>query len=180
MMHNSPEQSATDLPETFPVVDASSDDAATELQLVQEQLQQEKDKYLRSVAELENYRKRAQRELQESRQYAEIDLLLDLLPIVDNMERGLTAAQKQSDAATLLQGFQMLTTQLQEVLTKHKCVAINKVGEAFDPNLHQAIMQQPSADCDPNTVLMVAVTGYRLHERTIRPAQVIVSKAVEE
>jgi molecular chaperone GrpE len=173
------EQPAADEPETIPFEDAAVDNTVDELQLLQEQVQLEKNNYLRTLAELENFRKRSQRELQESRQYAEIDLLLDLLPIVDNMERGLAAAQKQSDATTLLQGFQMLTTQLQEVLTKHKCVAINKVGEAFDPNLHQAIMQQPSADCEPNTVLMVAVTGYRLHERTIRPAQVIVSKAAE-
>lgn len=134
------------------------------------------DRLLRTQAELENYRKRARRELDEQRRYAEIELIRDLLPIVDNVDRAITAAEKQADAATLLSGLKMMRQQLDEVFDRHHAKVITAAGEPFDPSRHEAIMQQPNEEHPEHTVLGVARQGLTLHDRVIRPAQVIVSK----
>jgi molecular chaperone GrpE len=138
-----------------------------------------KDKWQRSVAELENYRKRSQREMQDERKYREIDLLGDLLPVLDNVARAIAAAEKKADADSLLQGFKLLSKQIEEVMSRHHCTKIKTKGEPFDPNFHQAIVHQPNADVPPDTVIDVGIEGYKLHDRVVRAAQVIVSKAVE-
>ncbi|MGC4002403.1 MAG: nucleotide exchange factor GrpE [Pirellulales bacterium] len=156
--------------ETFPL-DAEQPGAD-----LADQLKQSQDRVLRAQAELENFRKRVYREQDEERKYRETSLLTDLLPVLDNVERALAAGQKTADAAVLLQGFEMLGKQLDEVMSKHNCKRIDAQGKPFDPNVHQAIMQQSNGEVDENTVLLVAATGYTVHDRTIRPAQVIVSK----
>jgi molecular chaperone GrpE len=168
----------SELDQTFPI-DPESPDAANELSQLREEAQAAKDRALRAVAELENFRKRIQREQEDFSKYREVSLLTDLLPVVDNLDRAIEAASKQADASALLQGVKMVSTQLTEVLAKHNCTRIGIIGEAFDPNFHQAIMQQPSADHPENTVLVVAASGYKVYDRTIRPAQVIVSKKPE-
>ncbi|MDX1963120.1 MAG: nucleotide exchange factor GrpE [Pirellulales bacterium] len=144
-----------------------------------DQLRQMRDRWLRSQAELDNYRKRVERERADEYRYREVPLLMDLLPVLDNAERAIDAAAKTSDAASLLTGYQMLRQQLHSVLQKHGCESIAAAGEPFDPNFHQAIMQQPSGDVPENTVLQVAQAGYKVHDRVIRPVQVIVSKNPE-
>lgn len=168
----------SELDQTFPI-DPESPDAAGELSQLREELQAAKDRTLRATAELENFRKRVQREQEDFSKYREVSLLTDLLPVVDNLDRAIEAASKQADASALLQGVKMVSTQLTEVLAKHNCTRVGIIGETFDPNFHQAIMQQPSADHAENTVLVVAASGYKVYDRTIRPAQVIVSKKPE-
>lgn len=138
-----------------------------------------KDKLLRAQAELENYRRRAQRELQDAARYAEQSLLRDLLPVVDNIARAIQAAEKTPDGGGLLEGFRMVAQQLDEVLARHDCKRIAAQDQPFDPNLHQAIAQQPAPGKPANTVVMVVQDGYTLHDRVVRPAQVIVSKEGE-
>ena len=134
-----------------------------------------KDRELRAHAELDNYRKRAARELDERLRYANIGLLRDLLPVLDNVDRAIEAGEKNADANALLEGFKMVSQQLGEVLKRHHCTLIEALHAPFDPNLHHAVMQQPSEEHPANTVLMVTQSGYQLHDRVVRPSQVIVS-----
>jgi molecular chaperone GrpE len=149
-----------------------------ELEQLKAKLAEAQDKLLRTQAELENYRKRARRELEDERRYAEIHLIRDLLPIVDNVSRAIEAAEKKADAATLLEGLKMMATQMENVFKQHhvKMITDEAVGQPFDPNRHEALMQAPSAEHEEHTVLGVPRLGAELHERIVRPAQVIVSK----
>jgi molecular chaperone GrpE len=140
------------------------------------ELQAAKDRELRCHAELDNYRKRAARELDEKLRYANLSLLRDLLPVLDNIERAIQAAQQNSDPAALLDGFKMVQQQVEDVLKRHHCRRIEALDTPFDPHLHHAVMQQASSDHPANTVVMVTQNGYQLHDRVVRPSQVIVSK----
>ena len=158
-------------------VDGSPDDADA----LRAKLAEAQDRLLRTQAELENYRKRARRELEDARLYAEIDLVRDLLPLVDNVSRAIEAAEKKADAALLLSALKMMSQQFEEVFARHHCKLITAVGEPFDPSRHEAIMQQASEEHPEHTVVGVARLGMSLHDRVVRPAQVIVStKPAEE
>lgn len=153
-------------------------DPVEELDTLKAKLGEAQDKLLRTQAELENYRKRARRELEDERRFAEIHLVRDLLPIVDNMSRAVEAAEKNADEQKLKEGLKMMLQQFEQVFSQHHCklIAADVVGEPFDPNKHEAIMQQPSEEHEEHTVLGVTRPGLELHERIVRPAQVIVSK----
>ena len=153
---------------------------------LESQLREAGDKALRAGAELENYRKRAQRELADERRYAIVPLVRDLLAVVDNLERAIGAAEQagtgsQSSAAgsaadgPLLAGVKMVASQLEGVLKQHGCVRIETVGAPFDPNFHQALAQELSDTYPAGTVTREAQVGFKLHDRVIRPAQVFVS-----
>jgi molecular chaperone GrpE len=144
------------------------------------QLAQAQDRTLRLQAELDNYRKRAARDLQEQLRYANLGLLRDLLPVLDNVCRAIEAAEKGSDGAALRDGFQLLRKQLEAVLQRHHCEKIAALHAPFDPHFHEAILQQPSPDLQPQTVMQVTQEGYRLHDRVVRPSQVIVSTTPKE
>jgi molecular chaperone GrpE len=147
-----------------------------EMDLVRADLAEARDKMLRAQAELDNYRKRARRELDDERRYAEINLLRDLLPVLDNIHRAIDATEKKADAGALLSGFKMVRQQLETLFDQHNCKPIEAVGLPFDPAQHNAVMQQLNPDKPENTVLDVVQTGFHLHDRVVRPAQVIVSK----
>jgi molecular chaperone GrpE len=133
-------------------------------------------RYLRAVADLENYRKRTVREKDELRQYAATRVLEDLLPVLDNLALGLAAAkQTGAEMKGLIGGVEMVMTQLKAALANHGLVEIDPAGEAFDPHQHQAISHQPSATIPAEHVLTVVRTGYALNGRLLRPASVIVS-----
>jgi molecular chaperone GrpE len=150
---------------------------SNEYEALRSDLEQMKDRALRVQAELENYRKRVAREMADDRRYAELSLMRDLLPVLDNMERALDAAEKSGEAPQLREGFKIVVDQFQGILQRHQCLPIKALHEPFDPNFHEAILQQPSADHPAGTVLHVAQSGYRLHDRVVRPSQVIVSAA---
>lgn len=156
--------------------EAESEQAADALDRVVAEAAEFKNLALRAQAELENYRKRASRELQDERRYASMQLMRDLLPVLDNLERAIRSAEQNADSAGLLEGVKMVSGQFHSVLEKNNCVAIASLHEPFDPNLHEAIQQLPSDEHPPNTVIDVAQQGYQLHERVVRPSQVIVSK----
>lgn len=160
---------------TGPVVDTSND----ELNRLRDDLVEATNRALRAQADLENYRKRAQREMDEERKFANLPLLRDLLPVLDNIGRALGASEKTQDLQSLLTGFRMVNKQLEDVLARHGCVRIDALNQAFDPHLHEAISQQPSDEHPPHTVVAIGQEGYRLHERVIRPSHVVVSIAKE-
>ena len=135
---------------------------------------------MRAQAELENFRKRMRREMEDSQRYAAMPMLRDLLPVVDDMQRAIAAAEKSEDAAGLLAGVKMVESRLRSVLEQHACRRIEAEGAAFDPAMHEAILMQPTTEYEPGQVMQVTQQGYQLHDRVIRPAQVIVAKATEE
>ncbi|MGL4514926.1 MAG: nucleotide exchange factor GrpE [Lacipirellulaceae bacterium] len=142
-----------------------------------DQLAAERDRSLRLQAELQNVLARTARELNEQRRYAPLDVIRDLLPAIDNIDRAIDAAEKSPDPTTLLEGFRLVRQQLASVLERSGCKPIEAAGAPFDPHLHQAILQQPSADHPAGTVMLVAQGGYQLHDRVVRPAQVIVASS---
>src|SRR5262249_21954069 len=103
-------------------------------------------------------------------------LAADLLPALDNLERALTAARQKEGNGPLVQGVTMVQNQLLDVLRRHGITKVEAQGQPFDANVHEAVMQQPSADQPTGTVLQVLEQGYLLHDRVLRPARVIVSK----
>ncbi|MGA2621355.1 MAG: nucleotide exchange factor GrpE [Thermoguttaceae bacterium] len=143
-------------------------------------LEAAKDRLLRSQAELDNYRKRAAREIEDHRRYANLPLLRDLLPVLDNLERTIAAAEKSPDSGALLAGVKLIAKQLDDMLGRYHCVRIGGLHQPFDPNLHHAVLQQPAADLPPNTVVAVTQPGFQLHDRVVRPSQVIVSGSKDQ
>jgi molecular chaperone GrpE len=133
------------------------------------------DRVLRAQAELDNYRKRARREIEDERRYATLPLLRDLLPVLDNIHRAIAAAETSANGGSLLDGVRLIAQTMESALAQHNCKRIDALGKPFDPAFHQAISQQSTDDFPPGTVVLVAQDGYVLHERVIRPAQVIVS-----
>ncbi len=149
----------------FPAVDPTPD----------EQLAAERDRVLRLQAELQNVRMRQARELRDQQQYAAMPLMRDILPALDNVDRAIEAATKSGEATGLLEGVKLVRQQLLTAMEQHHCTVIEADGAVFDPDQHQAILQQPSTDYPAGRVMMVTQPGYKLHERVVRPAQVIVS-----
>jgi molecular chaperone GrpE len=131
----------------------------------------------RTRADFENYQKRMQRDLAQERRYAEGPLAADLLPALDNLDRATAAAQQAGETGPLVQGVGLVQSQILDVLRRHGITRIEAQGQPFDPNLHQAVMQQTSESVPPGTVLQVLEPGYRIHERVLRPARVMVSAA---
>jgi|SRR5687767_7258109 len=146
---------------------------------LEKELAEASDRTLRIQAELENYRKRMRRELEDERRYAIVPLAKDLLVVVDNLERALEAARQAEGGQELLEGVKMVASQLDGVLQQHHCQRIAAVGEPFDPNQHQAIAQEPS-DLPSGTVTRAVQSGYKLYDRVIRPAQVFVSSGTPQ
>jgi molecular chaperone GrpE len=134
-----------------------------------------RDLALRTRAEFENYQKRNQRERDQERRYWYGPLALDLLPIFDNLERTLAAAKQAGESGPLVQGVAMVHGQLLEMLKRHGITRVEADAKPFDPNVHQAVMQQPTADQEPGTVLQVLEQGFMNHDRVLRPAKVIVA-----
>lgn len=134
------------------------------------------DRYVRSVADLENFRRRTVREKEELRLFAASRVLEDLLPVLDNLGLAVTAAkQPGADAKSLAGGVEMVLTQLKSALTNHGIKEINPAGQPFDANQHEAISEQASADIAEGSVVTVVRTGFSLNGRLLRPASVIVS-----
>lgn len=146
-----------------------------ELDRLRREAAEGQDRALRAHAELENVRRRTRRELDERLKYALMPLVEELLPVVDNVARAIEAAEKTSEAASLLAGFKMVAQQLEGALERHHCRRIAALHQPFDPNLHAALMQQPSEEFAAGTVLQVLQAGFQLHDRVVRPSQVIVS-----
>jgi molecular chaperone GrpE len=162
------EDSGADAAAEVDVLAAKLDEAAREIARL-------RDAHARAVADLENYRRRVAREKEELRKFAEQGLIEDLLPITDNFAIGLEAAGKHPEAAPITEGFKMIATQIKNTLEQHGLRKINPLGEAFDPNAHESVSQTPHAEIPEHHVAAVLRVGYRLHDRLMRPATVVLS-----
>jgi molecular chaperone GrpE len=131
------------------------------------------DKYLRAVADLENHRRRARRDLDDARAEARTKVLKEMLPVIDNLERAV--AHGGSDGDAVLEGVRLVLRQFATALERCEVTAVEAEGKAFDPNLHEAIGQQDS-DAPPGTVVSVLQKGYKLADRLLRPALVVVAR----
>lgn len=132
--------------------------------------------YLRSVADLDTYRRRVMREKDELKQYAISGLLEDFLPVYDNLGLGLVSAEQSSDPKVVVQGIQMVLTQFRTLLEENGISEIApEKGDDFDPNLAEAFQTQPSAEVEEGKVLSLIRKGFQLNGRLVRPASVIVS-----
>lgn len=152
-----------------PVMDSSV------VKTLQAELAEAQDRAVRIAAELDNFRKRTRREMEEALRYAQLPVLRDLLPVVDNLKRALEAADLEGAQNSLVVGVRMVASQLEQVLKGNHCEPIPAVGEPFDPNHHEALRMEPSDEHAANVVSRELQTGYRMHDRVIRPAQVFVS-----
>jgi molecular chaperone GrpE len=136
------------------------------------------DLLMRARAELDNVRRRQQKELENAHKYGIEKFVRELLPIKDSLELGLTAALSESaDVANLLQGTEMTLSLFTSAMDKFEIVALNPEGEPFNPEFHQAMSMVPSPDVEPNTVITVIQKGYTLNGRLVRPAMVMVAQA---
>lgn len=149
--------------------------AADPLKDAQAEVEKWKDISLRTAAELDNFRKRSARDMQESRAYANADLLRALLPILDNFETGLGAARAEGEKSMIYQGLSMVQRQLADFLRDQNVEEINTVGKSFDPNLHEAVSQEPSDEAAEGSIIRVMRRGFKLKDRLLRPAMVVVS-----
>jgi molecular chaperone GrpE len=152
---------------------AADDEAADALRKERDALQ---DRLLRSAAEFDNYRKRMDRERRELSEYAAADVLTDLLPILDNFERALQAPAG-ADGDAVRKGIELIHKQMLDVLRKRGVKPVEALGADFNPNFHQAVIHEASADHREGEVMQEMQRGYMLGERLLRPAMVKVAKS---
>ncbi|HVU00615.1 MAG TPA: nucleotide exchange factor GrpE [Polyangiaceae bacterium] len=136
-----------------------------------------KDQLLRTAADFDNFRKRARRDQTEAEKKGREDVLKDLLPVFDNLDRALSSAEKATDVQSVADGLRMVMRQFTDTLGKLGVEKIPALGLPFDPSLHEAIQQLETADYPPGSVAAEIQGGYRTQERLIRPAMVVVAKA---
>ncbi|MEM1156682.1 MAG: nucleotide exchange factor GrpE [Verrucomicrobiota bacterium] len=157
----------------YELVDASTWKLASKVLAESKELQE---KAARRQAEFDNYRKRLEREKSDAVKYANTTLLEELLPVIDNFELGLAAADSASDAKSIAMGMKMVKSQLDKFIEESGMSPIDAVGREFDPNLHEAISHKESHEHPDGTVIEQSRKGYKMGDRLIRPATVIVAK----
>ena len=135
----------------------------------------QKERYLRTVADLENYRKRAVREKEEVRKQANCGLLEDLMPVVDNFQLGLKSAEQHEGGKVFAEGIRMILSQLEGALKLNGLEEINPEKGVFDPNFHESIAHLAHDTVEDGHIIEVNRVGYKIHDRLLRPAQVVVS-----
>jgi molecular chaperone GrpE len=163
------------LEEDSPATDAADSSVQDELASKTEECKTLNNKYLRLAAEFENYKRLTQRDQREQIRFGNEQILKELLPVVDNMERAIKAAQTNGGDSALVQGVELTLKQLSGILAKFGVQAIETAGQEFDPSAHQAVSYGPSNDVPANKVLDEFQKGYRLHDRILRAAMVSVS-----
>jgi molecular chaperone GrpE len=168
------------------VVDSSlpSETGQQELAELREKLQSKEqeskenyERYLRQVAEVDNFKKRVNREKEDAIRYANENLIKDILPVMDNLERAIAHAQGGGNGKPLVEGVEMVLRGLLDVFSKHGVAQVPAVGEIFDPGKHEAMAQVESSQYQPNTVINEHHRGYLLRDRLLRPALVTIAKA---
>jgi molecular chaperone GrpE len=147
---------------------------------VKRELDEKQDRLLRALAEMDNMRRRAQRDREEYTRYATESLIRDLVPIVDNFDRALEAARSNREAAKVVEGVELIRREFLRVLERAGVTRYSALGQPFDPTRHEATARVVSADAAPNTVVAEILPGYLLHDRVLRPAQVAVAVAPDE
>lgn len=146
-----------------------------QLEAAREEAESNYQRFLRTQADFDNFRRRTRQEKEEMAKYAAAGLIESLLPVIDNFERAIEAGKATDPASSLLQGIEMVYKQLKDALASAGLEEIDCLGKPFDPFQHEAVMREPSEEHEEGTVIDVLQKGYRLKERVIRPAMVKVS-----
>jgi molecular chaperone GrpE len=174
------EESRKNIPEPEPEEDGDSSEGDLDEKLREAESKAEDyyDRLLRASAEFDNYKKRTTREMRDVVRYANEKLFKELLFVVDNLERAIDAVEQDNpDDDPLLQGVRLTLAEVEKILERNNVTPIEALGQAFDPNFHQAMMQEETEEQPANTVIKEMQKGYVLHDRLLRPAMVVVSKA---
>ncbi len=161
--------------EPLPASEEETAETATEADPIETERDDFKDKYLRTYAELENFRKRVAKEKQDLIRFGNEKLLAAVLQIKDDLDRA-TAHQETADAKTLREGLAMIGRDLEKILTQFYVKPLEAVGQPFDPNYHEAMAEQETDEHPPGTVIEQYQAGYLFHDRLLRPARVAVAK----
>ncbi len=168
-------------PETEKVeISLDSDAQTAELKELRRQLDEKQDRLLRALAEMDNMRRRTQREREESVRYANEGLVRELIPVLDNLDRALAAARSGPDVSRVVEGVELIQRELLRVLERAGVTRYSAVGHPFDPTRHEATARVVKSDQPPGTVVSEQVPGYVLNGRVLRPAQVTVAAAPDE
>ena len=136
-----------------------------------------KDQLLRTVAESENIRRRASRDVENAHKYANEKLLEDLLPVLDSLEKALELPNQSDDAKAVLEGIEISLRMFRETLERGGVLIVDPLGAPFDPSKHEALAMVPNEEVEPNSIIEVVQKGYLLNERVVRAARVVVSAA---
>ncbi len=151
---------------------APAEESKGDVERLEREIADLRDRSVRTLADFDNFRKRAERERQETRRYALLEPMRDLLEVVDNLERALAAGGSADD---LKQGIEMILRQLGDMLRRYGVQPLEAAGEPFDPAVHDAVLSRESAEVDEPTVIEEYQKGYMLHDRLLRPARVVVA-----
>ncbi len=138
-----------------------------------------KDKYLRALAELDNYRKRMDKEFDEYKKHSRVDYFLRIIPVLDSFDRAISGAEVNADFETFQKGVEIIHRQLREALKSCGLVEFSALGQIFDPSRHEAVATVETNDKPVNTVIEEISKGYIVHDKVIKPAKVFVSKQKE-
>ena len=149
------------------------------LEAAKKEAAENRDRWMRAVADLENYKKRTIQERSVLLKYKNEDLLRDLLPVTDNIGRAVDFCSKEGRADPVVEGICMISDMLQDLLKKYGVTEIEALGQPFDPNFHEAIAKVASKDQQPNTVIEVMEKGYKYQDRLLRAAKVVIAAAKE-
>ena len=176
-----------DAPQTAAVGDVAKSNSAADraveqddtVESLREKVAALEDTLLRAKADFVNTQRRNEKSRLDAVQFANAEMMRSLLGVLDDFERSLDAAGTAEDIKTIVEGVRLVYENFKKALCDHGLEPIEAMDRPFDPHVHEAVMLQPAADCDPNTVLEEVAKGYRLKDRVIRPAKVVVSKALE-
>lgn len=135
-----------------------------------------KDQLLRTAADFDNFRKRARRDVEEAERRGREEALREVLPVIDNLERAVSAADSAKDVQAVVEGVRMVLKMFEDVAGRIGLERVQSIGERFDPNLHDAMQQRETDEHPPGTIVQELVPGYRLGDRLLRPALVIVAR----
>ncbi|MNS27196.1 heat shock protein GrpE [compost metagenome] len=156
-------------------VEPASSPESAELEQLRNEVQEHQQRFLRSQADFDNFRRRTLKEKEELAKYASAKLITELLPVVDNLDRALAAVQENAEAESFSKGVDMIFRQLEGILSAEGLTPMNSVGQPFNPEYHQAIMQVESDDYEEGIVVEEVQKGYLLKDKVLRPAMVKVS-----
>ena len=172
---NNPAEDVNEAIDVAMETESAATEELSEVDQLKAQVADAEKRVLMAHADLENYRKRTRRDMQDQMKYASLPLMNGVLESVDNLQRAIESYEQEPNGDGLAQGVAMVSAQISKVLEDHGCKKIDAVGQPFDPNLHQALQMQASDDHPANTVMQDRRPGFQLHDRLIRPTQVFVS-----
>lgn len=153
-----------------------AEEAAQEREPREDEVARLKDQLLRTAADFDNFRKRSRRDVEDAERRGREEAVREILPIVDNLERAVSASESAKDTAAVAEGVRMVLKQFEDVSSRLGLERVGAVGERFDPNLHDAVQQVETDEHPPGTIVAEVVPGYRLGDRLIRAALVVVAR----